>query len=314
MDSLQPSKSADAGSLIAMRKVIISGISGFVGSRLRQFLNENGFSVKGLSRSPADADTLMWDPAKGKIPQAEFEGLDAVINLAGASIAQKRWTSGQKAHLRDSRISSTRAIVEAMSRCEKPPAVFISMSGVNYYPEGGAPKSESDSAGDSFLSRLCMDWESEAMQAGQAGIRTVILRMGVVLDGSGGAMEKMLPAFRLGLGGRIGSGKQGFPWIDMTDLLNVILFAIETQSLSGAVNVVHPNRVSQGEFAALLAGQLNRPAILPLPGWLVRVLFGQMGEEMLLADIKVAPDKLLREGFHFKQDNLQSALRTMFIA
>lgn len=295
-----------------MKGILISGITGFVGSHLKSYLESRGYRVAGLSRSPDGRNVYQWDPQSGSISPDAFNGIDAVINLAGANIADSRWTTKRKQVLRDSRISSTRTIVEGMAKCNQPPALFISMSGVNYYPRGDTPKTEASEAGESFLSKLCLDWETEALPAESKGVRTVILRLGVVLDKSGGALAKMLTPFRCGAGGPIGSGEQGFPWISLDDLSGIIEFAINQPSLTGPVNVVHPGHVTQGYFARELGRALNRPAIAKLPATMVRLLFGQMGDEMLLANLHVRPQKLMDAGYGFREENLRTCLNKMF--
>ena len=295
-----------------MKRVLISGGSGFVGNRLAAFLGARGYAVKILSRTSGAADTIQWDPANEVIPQSALNDADVVINLAGANIADKRWTASRKKILRESRISSTRTLVNAMLKDQDPPSLFISTSGVNFYPAGDKQNSEADPAGDTFLSGLCQEWEAEAFRAEQSGIRIAVMRLGVVLDRSGGALEKMLPAYRLGMGGPIGSGKQFFPWISMVELMHIILFIIENPSVQGPLNVVHPECVTQREFAAQLAKVLNRPAVMKLPAIMVRTLFGQMGEETLLASINVTPEKLLLSGYAFSEKTLTDSLSKMF--
>jgi len=295
-----------------MKKAVISGVSGLIGSRLNRFLRSDGYSVTGLSRHAHDEVSLQWDPSKGVIPPDALNDVDVVINLAGANIADRRWTGNRKKILRDSRIMSTRTLVNAMQQCEKPPSLFISMSGVNFYACGEKLRTEADPAGDTYLAALCQEWEAEALKAGRTGIRTVIMRLGVVLDLSGGALKKMLPAFRMGMGGAIGSGKQGFPWISMTELMQIFHFTINNPCITGPLNAVHPQPLSQGEFAEVLAKLLNRPSLLSLPEFVVRILFGQMGRETLLSDLNVCPEKLLRHGYVFRETNLHESLQNMF--
>ncbi len=295
-----------------MKRILISGISGFVGSHLKQHFRENGHHVIGLSRSADDEETFRWDPKAGMLPEEALHGVDVVVNLAGANIAGSKWSPERKRILRESRILSTRTLVEGMAGCETPPAVFISMSGVNYYPYGSPAKTETDAAGDAFLSKLCIEWESEAMQAQINGIRTVVLRLGVVLAPDGGAMAKMLPPFKAGAGGPIGSGEQGFPWISLTDLTAIIEYAIDQTSLQGPVNVAHPEHVNQATFAKALGKALGRPSVVRLPAFMVRLMFGQMGEEMLLGDLHVKPQKLIEAGYTFRDENLQQCLNKMF--
>ncbi len=294
------------------KKILISGCSGFVGRRLSAFLADSGFDVWGLSRNVSTARSIQWDPGSGELPASVMDGVDVVINLAGENIASGRWTEKRKELIRSSRIQSTRKLVQAIGQSASRPSTLISMSGVNFYDSGKEVRTESDPVGDSFLSRVCFDWEGEAMLAQEFGVRSAVLRLGVVLDSSGGALAKMLPVFRMGLGGPLGSGNQGFPWIGMPDLLNIILSVINSPSLSGPICVTHPSRITQGEFARILARTLSRPAIFRLPEWLVRLVFGQMGEETLLGDINVFPEKLVQHGFEYEHDNLEEFFREMF--
>lgn len=291
------------------KRILISGFSGFVGRRLSSFLKDSGFEVLGLSRNTNTARSIQWDPESGELPASVMDGVDVVINLAGANIASGRWTAKRKELIRSSRLQSTRKLIQAIGRSDSRPSTLISMSGVNFYNPGKQVSSESDPVGDAFLSRLCFDWEAEAMLAQEFGVRSVVLRLGVVLDSSGGALAKMLPIFRLGLGGPLGSGDQGFPWVGMPDLLNIILFVINSSSLSGPICVTHPSKITQGEFAQILARSLSRPAFLRLPEWLIRLVFGQMGKETLLCDLNVFPEKLVQYGFEFGYDNLNEFLQ-----
>lgn len=293
-------------------KVLVAGGSGFIGTRLQKNLLSKGFDVKSLTRGEGTADSMTWDPGNSELPGEWLAGIDIVINLAGANIAASRWSERRRKILRSSRLASTRALVQSISNCDNPPSLFISMSGVNYYAFGTDPKTEEHPPGDSFLSSLCQGWEQEALAAAKSGTRVVTLRMGVVLDPSGGALKKMLPAFHLGMGGPIGTGSQGFPWLTLDALMEIFLFIIETESLSGPVNVVHPHLVTQGEFARELARRLKRPAFFRLPCPIIRLLFGQMGEETLLADLHVRPQKLLQHGYSFKEPDLAKSLESLF--
>jgi uncharacterized protein (TIGR01777 family) len=293
------------------KTVLISGSSGLIGRRLAPYLRTLGYTVRGLTRGRTGTGMFRWDPGSGWVDPEALEGVDAVIHLAGEGIAGGRWTPARKKRILESRIDGTNTIVKAMAGMSTPPTVFISASGVNYYEMGAGPHSEDGSRGGGFLAEVCEKWEAEAMKANGAGIRVVCLRTGVVLDPLGGALGKMLPAFRLGLGGPIGSGRQGFPWIGMDDLLDVYERALCLPGLAGPVNAVHPEALDQGSFSKVLGLVLRRPAIIPLPAAVVKLLFGQMGTETLLADLSVRPTKLLESGFQFRHSGLRETLSLM---
>ena len=293
------------------RVVLVTGSTGLIGRRLVPYLRTLGYSVRGLSRHPVGKDMFRWDPSTGHIDPQALEGVDAVIHLAGENIAGGRWTESRKGRILQSRIDGTRTIVEAMKRLTNPPEVLVSASGVNYYDTGSAPKTEDSALGSGFLSEVCQAWEAEAVKAREFGTRVVCVRTGIVLDPLGGALGKMLPAFRLGLGGLVGNGKQGFPWIAMDDLLNVYVSALSESSWNTAVNAVHPEAIDQSAFRRALGGVLRRPSVLPLPAFVVRLLFGQMGNETLLADLTVSPKLLEQEGFEFRFVSLEEALSFM---
>ncbi|MEX0320669.1 MAG: TIGR01777 family oxidoreductase [Puniceicoccaceae bacterium] len=283
-------------------RVLVSGSSGFIGRQLVARLRQQNHEVFELSRSGAGENSFHWDPDKQELDEAALTGMDVVIHLAGENIASGRWTRARKARILDSRIQGTRLLVDRMSDQEEKPSVFISASGVNVYEESG------------FLATVCREWEKEAMRATELGIRTVCVRTGIVLDPEGGALKKMLPAFRLGMGGPVGKGTQAFPWISMRDLVALYLRIVEDDQLHGAVNAVHPQMPSQREFAQILGRVLNRPARIPLPAASVRLLFGQMGEETLLADPVVQPGILEETGHTFLDDSLESCLKSLLKA
>jgi uncharacterized protein (TIGR01777 family) len=293
------------------RRVLITGSTGLVGRRLKPFLQTLGFEVCGLSRSAAGEGTFSCDPAAGWIDPRALEGVDAVIHLAGENIASGRWSEGRKRRIMESRIQSTDTLVSAMAAMEVRPEVLISASGANFYGSSPELKDERSPAGDGFLAEVCSAWENAAFKARDAGIRTVCLRTGVVLDPGGGALARMLPAFLAGMGGRIGSGKQAFSWIGMDQLLDCMVHVLDSPGLEGPLNAVHPDLVSQAEFARLLARLLRRPAVMPMPAGLVSGLFGEMGRETLLADLPVRPAVLEGSGFTFRQADLAATLGSL---
>lgn len=281
------------------KRVLVSGSSGFVGLRLTSALRDQGHEVIGLSRSASGNNVVQWDPGTQQMDAEGLDGVDAVIHLAGENIASGRWTAARKARIRDSRILGTRLLVDKMLQSRQKPSVFISASGINVYEENG------------FLASVCREWEKEAMRASESGIRTAVVRTGVVLDPSGGALKKMLPAFRIGMGGPVGDGSQVFPWISMHDLVALYLRILEDDRLHGPVNAVHPQEISQKEFAKALGGALGRPAAVPLPATAVRLLFGQMGEETLLADPVVLPGVLEKLGHEYLDASLDACLQSL---
>lgn len=291
--------------------VLVSGNSGLIGRRLTPYLQTLGYTVRGLTRGPAGPGLFRWDPVAGWIDPEALKGVDAVIHLAGEGIADGRWTQARRERILNSRIDGTRTLVRALSALDTAPSVFISASGVNFYATGTGPHSEDGPMGDGFLAEVCEQWEAEAMQATRAGSRVVCLRTGVVLDPLGGALGKMLPAFYPGLGGPIGSGRQGFPWIGMDDLLDIYVEALRSPGRSGPVNAVHPQLLNQRAFSRILGSVLHRPAVLRLPAILIKALFGEMGKETLLADLSVQPEKLIKSGYQFRHSDLREALSLM---
>ena len=270
--------------------VALTGGSGFIGSRLAERLRSDGHSVVLLSR--------------GQTPDAR--GCDAVVHLAGEPVAQ-RWTPEAKARIRSSRVEGTRRLVEELSKAAKKPVVMVSASAIGIYGSRGDEVLREDSApGKGFLEDVAMEWEREARAAEAVGIRVAQVRIGIVL-GSGGALAKMLPPFRLGLGGRLGSGRQWMSWIHIDDLVEIILFAIRTEAVRGPVNGTAPSPVTNAEFTATLAKVLRRPAIFPVPLLALRAIFGEMSE-ILTASQRVVPDALLRAGFQFRYPQLEEAL------
>jgi uncharacterized protein (TIGR01777 family) len=290
-------------------KVLISGSSGFLGSALTQNLGADGYEITRLIRRPTSATgQIAWDFSQPLAPQS-VSGFDAVIHLAGESIAS-RWTDSKKEAIRDSRVLGTRHLAEALARAASPPRVLISASAIGFYGDRGDETLREDSAsGESgFLPEVCREWEAAAEPAVNAGIRTAFLRTGIVLSAKGGALKQMLPPFRMGLGGRIGGGRQWMSWIDLEDEIGAILHILVNESLRGPVNSVSSNPVTNAEFTKTLASVLSRPAIFPMPAFAARLLFGQMGDELLLGSQKVEPAKLTASGYLFRKPNLRGAL------
>ncbi len=293
-------------------KVLVTGAAGFVGSALVPFLLREGHFVVRLVRSaPAPGRSeVAWDPARGTVDVDALEGLDAAIHLAGASIAASRWTPEVKRRIRESRVGGTRLLCESFARLDRPPKVLVCASAVGYYGDGGsAVLREESPAGAGFLAQVCREWEAASEPAERKGVRVVRLRIGMVLSAKGGALGRMLPIFRAGLGGRVGSGGQYVSWIALDDLAGAVDHAIRTEALEGPVNAVAPNPVTNGEFAKTLGRVLARPSVLPAPAFAVRLLLGEMADELLLASVRVEPGRLLRTGYKFRHPELEEAMR-----
>jgi len=292
-------------------KVLVTGSTGLIGSALVPFLRAGGHEVVRLVRAPLRVEerVVLWDPEAGKIEPSELEGLDAVVHLAGESIAG-RWTAEKKARIRESRVRGTRFLCETLARLERPPTVLVSASAIGYYGDRGDELLREESPpGRGFLADVATQWEAATEPAAQRGLRVVLLRFGIVLSPRGGALAQMLPPFRLGLGGPIGSGQQYWSWIAIDDVVRAIQHALLTETLRGPVNVVSPDPVRNREFVRALGRVLGRPTLLPMPAAAVRLLFGQMGEELLLASQRVEPIRLLASGFVFQYPDLEGALR-----
>ena len=290
--------------------VLISGASGLIGSALKPRLIAAGHHVIELRRPSAGLPQAqaIWHWEISQIDLSQCGPLDAVIHLAGESIAQ-RWTPTAKARIRDSRVLGTRLLCEALVNLPQPPKILVCASATGFYGNRGDEVLDEESApGTGFLADVCREWEAAAAPALHCGIRVVHLRLGIVLAPTGGALAKMLPAFRLGLGGPLGDGKQFWSWIALDDLLRAILHTLDNETLSGPVNVVAPQAITNREFARALAGSLRRPSFLPMPAFAVKILLGEMGEAALLASARVRPRKLEQSGFAFAHPELAVAM------
>lgn len=293
--------------------IIITGASGLVGSALVRCLEARGDRVQTLRRGAFGSEGAVpsWNPELGQIDLAPAGRLDAVVHLAGETIAQ-RWTAESKARIRRSRVNATRLLCEELGSVNPRPRVLVSASAVGFYGNQGDEVCDEDSRdGEGFLAETCKEWEAATEAALAAGIRVVQLRIGVVLAREGGALARMLPVFRLGLGGRLGSGRQYMSWIALPDLVRVIAFALDSSDLSGPVNAVAPGAVTNRELTRLLARSLARPAVLPVSVLAVKALLGEMGSETLLGSTRVVPTRLVRAGFAFHHSELGSALEAM---
>ena len=293
----------------ASPRVLVSGSSGLVGSALVPALTASGYEVTRLVRGGSSGQSqLAWDPTKPLAPDT-LSGFDALVHLAGESIVG-RWTEDKKRRIVESRVLPTKHLAEAMAKASRPPRVFICASAIGYYGDrGDEVLREESSPGARFSSQLCVQWENACQAAVAAGIRTVNLRFGIVLSAAGGALKKMLPPFRLGAGGNMGNGRQWMSWVDLQDVTVAILHILKTEALRGAVNMTAPNPVTNAEFTKTLAAVLSRPAILPMPAFAARLLFGQMADELLLASQRVEPAKLLASSYVFQQPELRRSLQ-----
>lgn len=293
-------------------KILISGSSGLIGTALLDSFKERGHKITRLVRDESQMaeDTVLWDPEHRELKPEEFEGFDAVIHLAGENISSGRWTDKKKQKIRDSRVINTHMLAELLARLKKPPSLFISASAIGYYGDRGDEiMTESSSSGEGFLADVCQKWEEASNAARSAGIRVVNLRTGIVLSTKGGALSKMLVPFRLGLGGVVGSGKQYMSWISIDDHIGIILHIINTESLSGPVNAVSPNPVTNQRFTKTLGRVLKRPTLFPLPAFLARLILGEMADALLLSSTRVVPVALQESGYSFLYPQLEPALK-----
>jgi uncharacterized protein (TIGR01777 family) len=281
-----------------------------VGTALQSLLQQAGHEVRPLSRQKHEGDSVLWSPAAGTIDQTALEGFDAVVHLAGENIAAGRWTPAQKTRIRDSRVDGTRLLSQALAKLQHKPRVLVSASAIGYYGDRGDEiLDENSPPGKGFLADVCREWEAATVPAEQAAIRVVHLRFGVILSPTGGALAQMLTPFRLGLGGRLGSGRQYMSWITLDDAIGVIAHALIAEQLQGAVNAVTPEPVTNLAFTKALGQVLGRPTIFPVPAVAARLLLGEMADALLLSSARVLPRKLEASGYEFRYAALEHALR-----
>lgn len=294
-------------------KVAVAGSSGLIGTGLLAGLSSEGHETVRLVRRPVEnRGEVRWDPVRGELDPADLEGIDAIVNLAGAGIGDKRWTPERRKELLDSRVVPTRLLAETATKLDPPPKAFLSASGVGVYgyDTGDAEKTEADPPGSGFLADVVVAWEAATQAAQDAGIRTVLLRSGVVQSTAGGALAKQLLPFKLGLGGRLGSGRQWLAWISLADEVGAIMFCVTNERLSGPVNLTAPEPVTNAEFTKTLGRQLHRPTLVPTPTRALNALFGEdMVREMLLGGPRAVPAKLQEHGFRWLHPTLEVALR-----
>ncbi len=303
-------------------RILISGSSGFVGTALIESLAAQGHEIARLVRpgsarknsgGSARAQTVEWDPVAGRFDAAGAEGADALIHLAGASIADGRWNNARKNLLRTSRIDATRHLIGAFSKLQRPPRMVVAASAIGYYGSRGEESlTEASAPGTGLLPALCKEWEAETSRASEIGARVAITRFGIILAAHGGALQKMATPFKLCAGGRLGDGRQWMSWVTLRETVNIIQFALATDGLAGPVNVVSPNPVRNAEFTRVLAKSLHRPAIFPAPAFALRMALGEMADALLLSSQKVMPSRLTDAGYTFLNPDLAGALVEIF--
>lgn len=302
-------------------RILISGSTGFLGTSLIDVLEREGHTIVRLVRpetgqrvaSSARAQTVRWDPIGGEFEATAAEGADALIHLAGASIADGRWNAARKNLLRTSRIGATRHLMGALSKLQRPPRVIIASSATGYYGDrGDETLTESSAAGSDFLSWLCREWEAETACGADFGARVVMLRFGIILAPHGGALPRMALPIKLGVGGRLGSGRQWMSWLTLAEAVGMIRFAIANSGLAGPANAVSPNPVQNADFTRILAKTLHRPALFPAPAFALRLALGEMADALLLVSQRVKPSKLEQAGYRFAQPELATALAEVY--
>jgi uncharacterized protein (TIGR01777 family) len=294
-------------------KILITGASGLIGQALTTSLKAAGHTtVAAVRREPRRNDEVQWNPKTGVMSASAFDGVDAVVHLAGAGIGDKRWTDAYKMEILESRTLGTALLANTMASLDKKPQVFLSGSAIGIYGvRDDTSLSETATIGTGFLADVCRDWEAAAAPAQAAGIRTVLLRTGIVLSSKGGALKKQLPLFKLGLGGRFGNGKQWQSWISITDEVNAIIHLLSS-TLSGPVNLTAPTPVTNAEFTSTLASVVSRPALIPIPSFGPKLLLGgELANALLFTGQRVTPNALLADGFTFAHPTLETALRDL---
>lgn len=292
--------------------ILITGASGLIGKAVAKSLSANGHELLLAGRGePKTQNQIKWTVEEGfdEAARERLEGIDAVIHLAGESIAGLRWTDEKKKAIRESRVTGTHNLINELAKLKRKPDVLISASAIGFYGDRGDEiVTETSPPGDTFLSEVCREWEIESRRAEDLGIRTVLLRNAIVLSKDGGALGTMLTPFKLGVGGIVGSGKQWMSWVSLDDVVSIINLALEDEKLRGAVNVTSPNPVTNEEFTKTLGEVLYRPTIIPLPEFAVNLVFGEMGDALLIDSTRVEPKRLIDAGYKFKFTDLRSAL------
>lgn len=292
-------------------KVAVTGSTGLLGEALVSALQSAGHEVVRVVRRDPGPGEVRWDPNQDSIDAEGLAGIDAGVHLAGENIAS-RWNAKKKKRILNSRILGTRLFCDTLADLQPKPGVLVSASAIGYYGDRGNQElTESDPPGRGFLAKVCREWEAATMPAADRGIRVVMPRIGAVLTPRGGALAQMLTPFKLGLGGKLGSGRQYMSWITLDDVVRVILFALENENLDGPVNATAPEAVTNATFTKALGRALGRPTIFPMPAFVARTIFGEMADEVLLASARVRPERLSQEGFEFKHASVEPALREL---
>ncbi len=302
-------------------RILVSGSTGFLGSSLIDVLEREGHTILRLMRpdtrkgdaNSARAQTVRWDPVRGEFDAVAAEGADALVHLAGASIADGRWNAARKILLRTSRIEATRHLIGALSKLQRPPRVIVASSAIGYYGNrGDETLTESSAPGGDFLSALCREWEVETARGTEFSARVVMLRFGVILAAHGGALPRMALPFKMGAGGRLGSGRQWMSWLTLPEAVGMIRFALSNSGLVGPANAVAPKPIQNADFTRILAKTLHRPALFPAPAFALRLALGEMADALLLVSQRVKPSKLEQAGYQFAQPELAAALTAIY--
>jgi len=299
-------------------KILITGATGLIGRRLSELLMKEGNQVVALSRQPGNAKlsngikVFPWRPEEASPSGEALEGVEAIVHLAGESVASARWTNEQKRRIRDSRVISTRNLVDAIAGLAHRPRVLVNASASNFYgsDRGDEHLTEQSSPGNGFLADVCQAWENQAIRAKEYGLRVAQVRTGVVLSADGGALREMLPPFKLGVGGRLGTGRQWFPWIHIDDIVGIYRHTLITPSICGPINGIAPGIVDNQEFTRTLASVLHRPVFIPVPNLALRILLGEMAD-LLLGSLHIDPEVALASGYQFRFERLRPALENL---
>ena len=291
-------------------RIAISGATGLVGTALSKKLAEDGHKIIPMVRKSSSAEEIFWNASSGKIEAKMLDGVDAVVHLAGESIATGRWNVAKKQRIRESRSKGTELIADTLAQLDNKPKVFVCASAIGFYGDSRTEAmDETAGHGDGFLSEVCQDWEAACKPAVSAGIRTVNARFGIILSPKGGALKEMLTPFKMGAGGVLGSGKQVLSWVSLDDTVGALVHAIENESVSGPLNITAPNANTNAEFTKTLGHVLGRPTIFPMPAFAARLLFGEKADALLLTGCRVVPTKLEETGYKFQHEHLEPALR-----